>query len=275
MKAISLWEPWASLIALGHKTIELRSWRYPQALHQKTILICAAKTTNPRIKATIEAYKDPMLLTDASWDTPLLDPDWSPAHGLALCTAVLSGILEFRDDPVTREHRRNAAMFDFSSMEGAIGWQLSQVQPIIPFRVTGAQGFFDVDFPPTGTIGKRWVVHCREDIFDVYVGRPGLWGNPFGVGSGDWIRVQTKRQAVQLHRAWLTGDPLYANVEPERRKEILARVGDLKGQVLGCHCKRRQTPNAPCHADLYVELANMTENERLDATKTPGQFRLF
>lgn len=26
MKAIRLWQPWASLIALGHKTIETRSW---------------------------------------------------------------------------------------------------------------------------------------------------------------------------------------------------------------------------------------------------------
>ncbi|MCE5334237.1 MAG: ASCH domain-containing protein [Desulfobacteraceae bacterium] len=37
MKAISLWQPWASLMALGHKTIETRSWptnyRGPLAIH--------------------------------------------------------------------------------------------------------------------------------------------------------------------------------------------------------------------------------------------------
>lgn len=37
MKAITLWQPWASLMALGHKTIETRSWstnyRGPLAIH--------------------------------------------------------------------------------------------------------------------------------------------------------------------------------------------------------------------------------------------------
>lgn len=37
MKCISLWQPWASLMALGHKTIETRSWstgyRGPLAIH--------------------------------------------------------------------------------------------------------------------------------------------------------------------------------------------------------------------------------------------------
>jgi hypothetical protein len=37
MKAITLWQPWASAIALGHKTIETRSWatryRGPLAIH--------------------------------------------------------------------------------------------------------------------------------------------------------------------------------------------------------------------------------------------------
>lgn len=37
MKALTLWQPWAQLIALGHKTIETRSWstkhRGPLAIH--------------------------------------------------------------------------------------------------------------------------------------------------------------------------------------------------------------------------------------------------
>ena len=29
MKALTLWEPWASLIARGHKIVETRSWSAP------------------------------------------------------------------------------------------------------------------------------------------------------------------------------------------------------------------------------------------------------
>ena len=43
LKAISLHEPWASLIASGHKTLETRSWRPPKLLVGCTIAIHAAK----------------------------------------------------------------------------------------------------------------------------------------------------------------------------------------------------------------------------------------
>lgn len=43
MKCISLWQPWASLMALGHKTIETRSrrinYRGPLAIHAANKLI--------------------------------------------------------------------------------------------------------------------------------------------------------------------------------------------------------------------------------------------
>ncbi len=43
MKAISLWQPWASLIACGAKPYETRSWAPPRALIGHTIAIHAAK----------------------------------------------------------------------------------------------------------------------------------------------------------------------------------------------------------------------------------------
>jgi hypothetical protein len=48
MKAISLWQPWASLVAHGHKKIETRSWRCP--LQPGTLLaIHAAKRWNSEL----------------------------------------------------------------------------------------------------------------------------------------------------------------------------------------------------------------------------------
>ncbi len=43
MKAISLWQPWASLVASGIKTYETRHWRAPQSLIGKPLAIHAAK----------------------------------------------------------------------------------------------------------------------------------------------------------------------------------------------------------------------------------------
>lgn len=43
MKAISLWQPWATLVALGAKQIETRSWEPPAALIGQRIAIHAAK----------------------------------------------------------------------------------------------------------------------------------------------------------------------------------------------------------------------------------------
>ena len=43
MKALTLWEPYASLVALGHKTVETRSWAAPRDLIGGRIAIHAAK----------------------------------------------------------------------------------------------------------------------------------------------------------------------------------------------------------------------------------------
>lgn len=43
VKALTIRQPWATLIALGVKTIETRSWRAPQALIGQTIAIHAGK----------------------------------------------------------------------------------------------------------------------------------------------------------------------------------------------------------------------------------------
>src|SRR5258708_32606761 len=43
MKAISLWQPWASLIACGAKPFETRHWAPPRELIGQTIAIHAAK----------------------------------------------------------------------------------------------------------------------------------------------------------------------------------------------------------------------------------------
>jgi hypothetical protein len=87
------------------------------------------------------------------------------------------------------------------------------------------------------------VVHCRRERFDVYIGRAmpryGLarspWANPFAMTRG-----ATREQCINGFATWIV-----------RRPELMARLGELRGKVLGCWCK----PN-PCHGDVLARLAD-------------------
>lgn len=104
----------------------------------------------------------------------------------------------------------------------------------------------------------------------VYVGRPTSWGNPFKVGDyvkwGDpdsnyrgafqfaftttgekyandtYTKLETAEQAVEWYKEYLTRIP----------QVIAKRIGNLRGQNLACFCKL----DAPCHADILLEIAN-------------------
>lgn len=80
------------------------------------------------------------------------------------------------------------------------------------------------------------VVHCKRDKYDVYIGRPGPWGNPFEIG-----RDGTREEVVEKYAEWVLTQP-----------ELLATIRDeLKDKVLGCWC----SPSL-CHGDILIELAN-------------------
>lgn len=71
--------------------------------------------------------------------------------------------------------------------------------------------------------------------FDVYVGRPSKWGNPFVIGRGG-----NRNKCIAKYRAYVLGN-----------KELMASLHELTGKRLACWC----APLA-CHADVLVELAN-------------------
>lgn len=82
---------------------------------------------------------------------------------------------------------------------------------------------------------KKSVVHCKREAYDVYIGRPGFWGNPFKRGIDG-----SKEEVIAKHRAWLMAQP-----------DLVKRVRrELKGKILGCWC----SPFA-CHGDVLAELA--------------------
>lgn len=88
------------------------------------------------------------------------------------------------------------------------------------------------------------VVNVRHTSqFDVYVGRPSPWGNPFShkpSAHARW-RVKTRQEAVERFEEWLMSQP-----------ELVERVRrELRGKVLGCWCRP-----AACHADVLARVAN-------------------
>ena len=82
------------------------------------------------------------------------------------------------------------------------------------------------------------VVHCKRHAYDVYIGRPSLFGNPFIVG-----RDGTRAQVIEKFRRYLMDDP-----------ELLARLKELRGKLLGCWCSPRA-----CHGDVLAEMADGSE----------------
>ena len=82
------------------------------------------------------------------------------------------------------------------------------------------------------------VVNCHHDPYDVWVGRPSIWGNPYHEGrDGDRTTVIAKYQAWFLAHL---RDPRFH----------LATV-QLRGKVLGCACAPK-----PCHAMVIAAWLN-------------------
>ena len=79
------------------------------------------------------------------------------------------------------------------------------------------------------------VVHCKQARYDIYIGRPTKWGNPFVLTN------ECDRDAiVDQYRKWLMTKP----------ELVAAARKELKGKILGCWC----TPRS-CHGDVLAKVA--------------------
>ena len=77
------------------------------------------------------------------------------------------------------------------------------------------------------------VVHCRKDKFDIYIGRPSKWGNPFMIGKDG-----NRRDVIDKYREWILQQP-----------NLLHDLGELEGKILGCWCAPKE-----CHGDILIKL---------------------
>ena len=89
---------------------------------------------------------------------------------------------------------------------------------------------------------KGKTVHCKKEDYDIYIGRPSKWGNPFSIGQdGDRAEVLDK------YRQWLESNP-----------ELLVQLEEIRGKVLGCWCSPK-----PCHGDILLEVAERQYKDNL------------
>jgi Domain of unknown function (DUF4326) len=84
---------------------------------------------------------------------------------------------------------------------------------------------------PTTIVNRR-----HTQAYDVYIGRPSKWGNPFKIGRD----YPTREMVIEEYTAWIQTQP-----------ELLAALPELKGKILGCWCHP-----LPCHGDILAKLAD-------------------
>lgn len=149
MKAISLWEPWASLIACGAKRFETRSWA---TSYRGTLLICASKGGLPvgdlrMVLASLQFQGGlapliglPLDFACDTWEGVGIE---HLQFGNAVAVCELVGCAT--SDSLTHKQIGTDAPFgDFTP--GRFAWLLHDVRRLArPFPVKGRQGFFNVD----------------------------------------------------------------------------------------------------------------------------------
>lgn len=85
------------------------------------------------------------------------------------------------------------------------------------------------------------VVHLNKDSYDVYIGRPSKWGNPFSADE------YGRAEAIKKYKEYILSTT-----------ELLYSLHELDGKTLGCYCK----PLA-CHGDVLIELRQQQISEEL------------
>ena len=151
MKCISLWQPWASAIALGYKCIETRDW-----------------STNVRGRIAIHAAKRWTRAERLFLERQRMLGRFPPAStlplGAVVCTALL---VDVRSTSSLIAAGISPIEWEFGNyLPGRYGGLLQDVQPLLaPIPFLGAQGFFDVPDDLFTIDQRRAPPSAQADLF--------------------------------------------------------------------------------------------------------------
>ena len=151
--AITLWDPWASLVAAGAKPYEFRKWPAPPRLWGKGIAIHAG--ARPIRRAEVDDLLASLRL-EGGWGTALhaeraieillriqADPKQVPLSHV-LCIATLGKPVPANEIELERL-ATNGFVGDSDRIDHQMfGWPLTDIEPLIPpVPARGAQGFWN------------------------------------------------------------------------------------------------------------------------------------
>lgn len=151
MRALSLWQPWASAVALGAKRVETRSW---STSYRGPIAIHAAKRWTKSERATWAAWR-------LTW------PDFFRAELVTPPLGVVVVVAELVDCVPTESLKASGglgemeeAMGDYAS--GRYGWVLVRRRPIRPLPMRGMQGLWTLTADQEAAVLVRQAEAKRE-----------------------------------------------------------------------------------------------------------------
>jgi len=127
VKALTIWQPWASLIGQAIKSVENRSWEAPWVLG-KRIAIHAGNKFDESAALHLSVCAAPV---------PAVVHLARKVKGAIVCTAVV-------DRFIGRAEADNVESDIFVWFSGPVGWVLRDVQKFDPVPCRGAQGLWDV-----------------------------------------------------------------------------------------------------------------------------------
>lgn len=95
------------------------------------------------------------------------------------------------------------------------------------------------------------VVHCKKSPYDVYIGRPSKWGNPYSHKEGTLaeFKTATRKEAIEAFRDYILNG---------KGVHLLEDLDELEGKTLGCWCKPQS-----CHGDILVEIIESRKQKKL------------
>jgi activating signal cointegrator 1 len=136
MKAISLWQPWASLVALKVKTVETRCW-YTD--YRGDLLICAAKTMNMEYQDYYYSLPSIPMLSESK-PVPYKDLP----RGYAVAKVSLTDCIKMTETLIDKQSDMEIACGNWEI--GRYAWMLGDITPVTPFPVRGQQKLFEVEY---------------------------------------------------------------------------------------------------------------------------------
>lgn len=136
MKAISLWQPWASLIAIKAKKVETRAW---YTSYRGELLICAAKTMNSMYRDYY--YSLPVIpMISETEPVPLEDLP----RGKAVAKVQLIDCVKITRRLIDKTPENEKLVGDWKVDRFA--FILDEIQAFKePFHVKGQQGLFEAE----------------------------------------------------------------------------------------------------------------------------------